>query len=109
MRSMSSPESAIAKAAIAKAAIAKADSVKADSVKAARVQRAAGKGAAKRETTRLPRPEKPTGKGESDSAQAKRLAAQLERALAAGQRNALSSEALQALMAAVCKTYAARV
>jgi hypothetical protein len=43
------------------------------------------------------------------SAQAKRLAAELERALASGRRDLLSTEALQALMAAVCKTYAAQV
>jgi hypothetical protein len=43
------------------------------------------------------------------SAQAKRLAAELERALANGQRDLLSTEALQALMAAVCKTYAAQI
>jgi hypothetical protein len=41
--------------------------------------------------------------------QAKRLAAELERALAGGRRDALSTEALQALMAAACKTYAAQV
>jgi hypothetical protein len=49
--------------------------------------------------------EAPTG----GSAQAKRLAAELERALASGRRDLLSTEALQALMAAVCKTYAAHV
>jgi hypothetical protein len=49
--------------------------------------------------------EPPTG----GSAQAKRLAAELERALASGRRDLLSTEALQALMAAVCKTYAAHV
>jgi len=43
------------------------------------------------------------------SAQAKRLAAEIERALASGRRDVLSAEALQALMAAVCKTYAAQV
>ena len=43
------------------------------------------------------------------SAEAKRFAAEIEAALANGQRDALSAEALQALMAAVCKTYAARV
>ena len=43
------------------------------------------------------------------SAQAKQLAAELERALAGGRRDLLSTEALQALMAAVCKTYAAQV
>ena len=43
------------------------------------------------------------------SADAKRLAAEIERALAGGQRDLLSDEALQALMAAVCKVYGARV
>jgi hypothetical protein len=43
------------------------------------------------------------------SAEAKRLAAGLERALASGRRDVLSTEALQALMAAVCKTYAAQI
>src|SRR4029453_8847317 len=43
------------------------------------------------------------------SAQATRLAAEIERALAGGRRDVLSKEALQALMAAVCKTYAAHV
>jgi hypothetical protein len=45
----------------------------------------------------------------ASSAQATRLAAEIERALANGRRDILSEEALQALMAAVCKTYAARV
>jgi hypothetical protein len=55
---------------------------------------------------------KPAGKpaeGDGSSVQAKRLAAELERALAGGRRDALSTEALQALMAAACKTYAAQV
>ena len=43
------------------------------------------------------------------SADAKRLAGELERALASGQRDLLSTEALQVLMAAVCKVYGARV
>ena len=43
------------------------------------------------------------------SAEAKRFAAEIERALASGRRDVLSTEALQALMAAVCKTYAAQV
>lgn len=47
--------------------------------------------------------------GAAGSAQAKRLAAELERALASGRRDVLSTEALQALMVAVCKTYAAQV
>ncbi len=55
---------------------------------------------------------KPTGKDENGgagSAQATRLAAEIERALASGRRDLLSTQALQALMAAVCKTYAAHV
>jgi hypothetical protein len=47
--------------------------------------------------------------GATGSAEAKRLAAELERALASGRRDLLSTEALQALMAAVCKTYAAQI
>src|SRR5262249_33067141 len=47
--------------------------------------------------------------GNGSSVQAKQLAAELERGLANGRRDMLSTEALQALMAAVCKTYAAQV
>lgn len=43
------------------------------------------------------------------SAQAKKLAAEIERALSDGRINELAPEALQDLMAAVCKTYSARV
>jgi hypothetical protein len=55
---------------------------------------------------------KPAGKiaiGTTASADAKRLAAEIEQALAGGQRDVLSTDALQALMAAVCKSYAAQV
>jgi hypothetical protein len=55
---------------------------------------------------------KPASKIANDaagSAEAKRLAAELERALASGRRDVLSTDALQALMAAVCKTYAAQI
>jgi hypothetical protein len=55
------------------------------------------------------KPAPKTVEGDGSSAQAKRLAADLERALAGGRRDALSTEALQALMAAACKTYAAQV
>jgi hypothetical protein len=58
------------------------------------------------------RASKPAGapaSGGTGSAQATRLAAEIERALASGRRDILSKEALQALMAAVCKTYAAHV
>ncbi len=43
------------------------------------------------------------------SAEATRLAAEIERALAKGDCDVLSSEAMQALMSAVCKTYAAQL
>jgi len=43
------------------------------------------------------------------SAEAARLAAEIERALAGGKPDVLTPEALQALMGAVCKTYAAQV
>ena len=43
------------------------------------------------------------------SADAKRLAAELERAIAEGRANELSPEALHAVMAALCRTYAAQV
>jgi hypothetical protein len=62
--------------------------------------------------TRPRRTPEPAGKpenGGTGSAQATRLAAEIERALASGRRDTLSKEALQALMAAVCKTYAAHV
>jgi hypothetical protein len=47
--------------------------------------------------------------GADASAEAARLAAQIERALAGGKPDVLTSAALQALMGAVCKTYAAQV
>ena len=55
---------------------------------------------------------KPVGKaanGANVSTEAARLAAQIERALAGGKPDVLTTAALQALMGAVCKTYAAQV
>ena len=49
------------------------------------------------------------GNGGIDSNAAQRLAAEMERALASGRRDLITTEALQALMAAVCKTYAAQI
>ena len=43
------------------------------------------------------------------SGDATQLAAALERALAGGQTDALSDDALQALMAALCRTYGAQI
>ena len=67
---------------------------------------------AARTARRAAMPAQPASKianGAAGSAEAKRLAAELERALASGRRDLLSTEALQALMAAVCKTYAAQI
>src|SRR4029453_1815449 len=47
--------------------------------------------------------------GGAGSAQAARLAGAIQGALARGRGGVLSKEALQALMGAVCKTYAAQV
>ena len=68
-------------------------------------------------TARRPKPVartalKPVAKaanGANVSTQAARLAAEIERALAGGQPDVLTAAALQALMGAVCKTYAAQV
>jgi hypothetical protein len=81
--------------------------------KAARRAAVPARPAAKRTRGAKPveRQAKPAGAAANGggSAQARRLAAELERALASGRRDHLSTEALQALMAAVCKTYAAQV
>ena len=81
--------------------------------KAARRAAVAARPAAKRARGAKPVEREPKPAGEvangAGSGQAKRLAAELERALASGRRDALTIEALQALMAAVCKTYAAQV
>ena len=83
-------------------------SPKAAAAKTARRPAAAGRVAAKR--VQAPPTAKPAAKAaDGTSADAKRLAAEIERALAGGQRDLLSDEALQALMAAVCKVYGARV
>jgi hypothetical protein len=47
--------------------------------------------------------------GGAASAQATQLAAALERALGDGRSDAIEPEALQALMTALCKTYAAQI
>ena len=68
-------------------------------------------------TARRPKPVartalKPVAKAANDanaSTEAARLAAEIERALAGGKSDVLTPAALQALMGAVCKTYAAQV
>jgi hypothetical protein len=73
--------------------------------KASRRPHAAAKPPAKHPAKYAAKP----GNGTLDSTAAKRLAVEMERALASGRRDLLTTEALQALMAAVCKTYAAQV
>jgi hypothetical protein len=70
------------------------------------IARPAGDDAAGRPTRE---PAAAAANADAGSDQAKRLAAEIEHALASGRRDVLSAEALQALMAAVCKTYAAQV
>ena len=54
-------------------------------------------------------PAKPAAKaGNGVSAEAKRLAGAIERGVAAGRLDLLSADALQALIAAACRSYAAR-
>ena len=91
---MSSPRTAAAKAVRRPQA----------EVAAKAVEPAAKRAASQRAVKHASEPDNSAG-----SAQAIRLAAEIERALASGRRDALSKEALQALMAAVCKVYAARV
>ena len=80
------------------------------SPKAARSTRRAAHPAAKRVPAQpAAKPASKIANGAAGSAEAKRLAAELERALASGRRDVLSTDALQALMAAVCKTYAAQI
>jgi hypothetical protein len=79
------------------------------SPKAASTTRRAVHPAAKRVPAQpAAKPASKIANGAAGSAEAKRLAAELERALASGRRDVLSTDALQALMAAVCKTYAQR-
>jgi hypothetical protein len=72
--------------------------------------RGAAAKAARRPRAALPAPAKTGLKAANGaSADADRLAAEIERGLADGQLDVLSAEALQRLMAATCRTYAARV
>jgi hypothetical protein len=78
------------------------------SLKAAAAKAKAGAGPTAKRTARAP--VRAARKSGADiSIQAKRLAAEIERHAAKGQYEALSPEALQALMAALCRTYSACV
>jgi hypothetical protein len=63
---------------------------------------------ARRAKTAVAESEEVAGRPEL-SADAARLAAAIERALAEGRRDMLSPDALQALMAALCRSYAAQL
>jgi hypothetical protein len=54
-------------------------------------------------------PEQPAADDQPLSADAKHVAAGIERALAKGEKDAISLDAIQALMAAACKHYSARI
>ena len=75
----------------------------------------AARGAVRRATNAASRsgaaksPAKPAAKADiGASAEAKRLAGTIERGIAAGRLDLLSTDALQALLAAACRSYAAR-
>ncbi|HEY1983074.1 MAG TPA: hypothetical protein VGH13_23580, partial [Xanthobacteraceae bacterium] len=70
----------------------------------------ATKTATTRSAAKTARPAKPTlAVANGVSAEAKRLAATLERSLVDGKFDLVSAEALQAVMAAACRLYTARV
>ncbi|MFY9770417.1 MAG: hypothetical protein WAK04_09325 [Xanthobacteraceae bacterium] len=71
---------------------------------ARRANRGHGGKTAPRQT--IAAPAKPTGNGAS--ADAKRLAATLERSIADGKLDLVTADALQALIAAACRVYSAR-
>jgi hypothetical protein len=74
------------------------------------VKIAATKIAATKSAAKAPRPAKPIlAVANGASAEAKRLAATLERSLVDGKFDLVSAEALQAVMAAACRLYTARV
>jgi hypothetical protein len=74
------------------------------------VKIAATKMASARSAAKAARPAKPTlAVANGASAEAKRLAATLERSLVDGKFDLVSAEALQAVMAAACRLYTARV
>jgi hypothetical protein len=95
---MSSPKRAAPKAASKSKAAAKPASKTKAAAKAPAAKSAATESAATANTNQ--------GAASGD---ATRLAAEIERALAGGQLDTLTPQALQALMSACCKTYATRV
>ena len=110
---MSSPKRAAPKAAskskpAAKPASKTKAAAKAPAVKSAATKSAATKSATIKATATKTAAAANTNHGVT-SGDATRLAAEIERALAGGQLDTLTPQALQALMSACCKTYATRV
>jgi hypothetical protein len=100
MTSMSPRKAAAAKAAPAKAAMTKPAVTKPAAPKPVALKAVAGKAA---------KPAEKSAETAGDaSADATRLAAEIERALQAGKLDTLTPEAFQALMAALCKSYGAQ-
>jgi hypothetical protein len=64
---------------------------------------------AKPATAKAPLAETAASPGGDASTAAKKLAVDIDRALSAGQTDLLSDEAIQALMAAACRSYSAKV
>jgi len=64
--------------------------------------------AASRQRTAPPQPKPPAKSADHASTEAKRLAASIERGIADGRLDVLTSDALQTLIAAACRLYAAR-
>jgi hypothetical protein len=104
---MSSPRAAAAKAAAARLAATKTAAIKNAAIKTAAMKTAASK-VAPRAKSPVPAAAKPADGGAA-SAEATRLAAAIEQSLAEGRTDLLTPAALQALMAAACKSYAAQV
>jgi hypothetical protein len=95
-RKAAAAKAAPAKAAMTKAAVTKPAVTKPAASKPVVLKAVAGKAA------------KPAEKAGDASADATRLAAEIERALQAGKLDTLTPEAFQALMAALCKSYGAQ-
>jgi BRCT domain type II-containing protein len=70
---------------------------------------AARKAAARKATAAKSKPAKPNAKPSEASIQASALAAAIEKSLIDGPNNTLSEQASQDLLAALCKSYSARV
>jgi hypothetical protein len=92
-----------------KVAPTKAVPLKAAPAKSLPTKRAAAKTAGPKPVSPEPPPVSSVDRDGETSAAALKLAAEIDRALARGETDFLSAEALQALMAAVCRSYSAQI